>query len=146
MTTATETTTRVPVRTWQQKAILASALCSHLAGLWEGFNGYIGGPHEQFYASTSSDDLIDVYFNRRPEIESIEAVLRSLRQVTPGPGVTVEVPTSFPLLEELDNAIQHLVTTDVEKLLKGPYPSRRQIAEATIVAIDLRDELVAGDA
>jgi hypothetical protein len=146
MTTATETTIRVPVRTWKEKAILASVLSRPLAGLREGFNGYVGGVHEHLSASTATDELIDGYFAGRPEIESIEAALRSLRQIAPGPDATLEVPASLSLLEVLDDEIQHLVTTDVEELLKGPYPSRRELAAATIVAIDLRDELAGGDA
>ena len=62
MTTATETSIRVPVRTWQEKAIVVSVLCSPLAGLWEGFDGYVGGVHDHLYASTSTDELIDTYF------------------------------------------------------------------------------------
>ena len=45
---------------------------------------------------------------------------------------------------ELDE-IKDLVETDVDTLLKGPYPSRREIAEATVITIDLRDKIVGGE-
>jgi hypothetical protein len=137
---------QVPVRTWREKAILASVLCNPLSSLWDGFDGYVGGVHAQLYASSSTDDIIDEYFGRRPQVDAIESLLRSLRGIAPGPDATLEVPPGFPLLEKLDEEIRDLVSTDVDELLKGPYPSRREIAEASIVAIDLREELGGGDA
>lgn len=142
---ATATTIRVPVRTWLEKAILASTIAGPLTGLWEGFNADAGFYHDHLMGPSATDQIIDGYFGRRPEILVIERALRDLRAITPGPDAVLEVSPEVGLVGHLDNEIEHLVSCDVDELLVE-HPSRREIAEALIVAIDLRDEIAGGDA
>jgi hypothetical protein len=146
MTTATSTPIRVPVRTWQEKAILASAISSPLADLWEGFDGHVGFSYDHLLNTDATDHLIDEYFNQRPEITIIENLLRSLRAITPGPDVVLEVPAEFGLLKGLDEEIKDM-SSDVSELLPHvERPGQREMAAATVVAIDLLDDLVTGGA
>jgi hypothetical protein len=143
MTTATAT--RVPVRTWQEKALVASAICNPLNGLWEGFDGHAGFVHDHLLDRNASDRLIDSYFARRPEIVLIEGLLRTLRDVEPGPDAALTIPGEFDIVKALSDEIDHMTETDVNELVVD-HPSRRAVAEAIIVAIDLLDELVGADA
>lgn len=138
-------TIRVPVRTWREKAILAAAIASPLGGLWEAFDAHIGFSHDHLMRPDRTNQIIDDYFARRPEIVCIEAVLRHLRAITPGPEMILEVPVEVDVLKQLDAEIQHLASTDVDELL-GDHPSRREAAKALIEAIDLRAAVGGGDA
>jgi hypothetical protein len=144
MTTATSTAIRVPVRTWQEKAILAAAISSPLAGMWEGFDGHVGFCHDQLLNKDATDRLIDRYFGERPEITIIENLLRSLRAITLGPDAVLEVPTEFGLLEGLDDEIKDMSSLDVSELLPHvDHPDQREMAAATIVAIDYQQTIAA---
>ncbi len=142
---ATATIIRVPVRTWQEKAILAAAIGDGLSGAWERFDGHAGSNFDHLVDSSATDTLIDDYFGRRPEILMAEEILRALRRITPGPGSTIDIPLEARLLKRLDSEISDMAEMDIDSILV-PHPSRREMAEALIVAIDLRDELAGGDA
>jgi hypothetical protein len=162
MTTATETSTRVPVRTWQEKAILCSAIAARLTGLHEAHD-WLGSSEvrTELVDEAATDRRIDAYMDSVAPIVAIEQALAALRATTPGPDASIEVPAimsdtsystdeppgQFGLLENLNEVIEYLVECDVEKFLPHvDHPPQRAIAEATVVAIDLRDELAGGAA
>jgi len=142
MTTATMI--RVPVRTWQVKAILAAMIGAPLSGLYDERSGtYLAGAAEQLRDSSTTDALIDAYAEERAPIAAIEELLFALRSLTPGPEAVLEVPSEYGLLEKLDGVIDELAGEKVSGY--NPHvqvANQRQVAEATIIAIDLRDELV----
>jgi hypothetical protein len=146
MTTAT--TIRVPVRTWQEKAILAAAIGAPLRYIETNHDAFeLGETYVHLLAEVATDGLIDEYFHKLPEgsvdVRAIEHALRSLRAMAPGPDAVLEIPADLGLLKMLDEQIADLVSLDVEGLMPHvEHPDRRTMAEATLVAIDLRDELV----
>lgn len=138
--TATATALRVPVRTWQAKAILTAAI-------GEGF-GLDPGPSVGFVESflldeRDANDAIDRFRSEREEDVKAEAVLFALRDLEPGPTATLNVPSDFDVGRRLAEIVDTLLA------MKPPpsgRPSQREIAEAVIVAVDLRDEILGGDA
>jgi hypothetical protein len=144
MTTPTTTMMRVPVRTWQEKAILCSVIGGPLLGLHESQGIYLGNVAEQLYDETSTDQLIDAYLESRAPITVIEQLLATLRQITPAPDAALAVPAEFGLLERLDEEIQELAGLNVSEFLPHvKHADQRQVAEATVIAIDLRETVAA---
>jgi hypothetical protein len=141
MTTATDTTMRVPVRTWQEKAILAAAISNGHGGRYEEFDGHIGWATDLLDGGGAVDNAIDAFEERRAEIADRERLLSSLRRIAPRHDAALEVPADLPLLAMLNATIGELVEADA----RSEQINQRQIAEATITAIDLRDELALVD-
>jgi hypothetical protein len=136
---ATATDIRVPVRTWQEKAVLATAIGAPLYSLTDS-NDHVGGGNEFLAGPEAANILIDAYRDRRAEIRSTEALLYALRDIEPGPDSVLVVPGEYGVVEALSRAIEELVETDISRLYAhAQMTSQRQIAEATVVAIDLRD-------
>jgi hypothetical protein len=144
-TAATATAIRVPVRTWREKAILASTIGEPLAGHYEQLGASnFGLPcvERLLHDDQAVDCAIDAYTENecRTSIASIERLLEALRDVAPGPDATLELPDGFQLLANLEELIDELANCNVRDMLVE-VPTQRDIAEATVLAIDLRDEL-----
>ncbi|MGH2904278.1 MAG: hypothetical protein ACRDK7_11965 [Solirubrobacteraceae bacterium] len=140
---AMATTIRVPVRTWQQKAILASMVVHQLRSLYEEKERFICGDiYDHLMDETATDRLIDSYVGEGTEIVAAERLLFDIRAVVPGPDAALGIPEGYNLAARLEATIDDLCELDVDSLLPHvEHPSRREMAAATIVAIDLRDEL-----
>lgn len=147
MTTTAARSMRVPVRTWRERAILAAAIGTPLYGLWEQLDGELGSASDHLLDEGATDGLIDSYFERRPGILVIEQLLKALRTIVPGPDAVLEVPAGYDVCKALAEEVSDMASYDVEALLPHvKHPSRREMAEATIVAIDLLAEITGGDA
>ena len=151
MTTVTNTkpvSVDVPVPTALTKAVLAGALGHFVANLVEGLvtpalEG-LWSIDEYLIDDGSADAMVDDYTAAiAPALEGLNALL-SLRRVAPGDGVSVSLPIAqSTLLSALGSAIEYLTETDVSEFLYRSC-SQRQVAEALIVAIDLRDGMGGG--
>lgn len=145
MTTATATTTKVPVRDWREKAILAAIISKPLPHHYERLaSAYaLELPNIEYllHDDRAVDVAIDAYTDARAPIVAIETLLAALRDVTPGPEATLELPDGdVQLLHNLDELIDEFADCNVVDLAGAV--SQRAIAEATVLTIDLRDELV----
>jgi hypothetical protein len=140
MTTATETTIRVPVRTWQEKAILAYVLAYPLYNLYEtcAHNIRLGEAEQHLEDEGASQRLLNGYHGHVEPIKVIESHLSTLEELVPGPDTVLELSRRVPVLEGLDDAIESLVSNTRADGVRGKL-------EGAIVAINLRDELVGGD-
>jgi hypothetical protein len=107
---------------------------------------WLGDLSKELVDDAATDRLIDNYMDEVEPIAEIERLLAALRSISPGPDAVLDVPTGFGLLPKLDRQIEYLVEYDVKQLLPHvEHPPQRAIAEATVMAIDLRAE-IAGDA
>jgi hypothetical protein len=146
MTTTTNIayqTTRVPVRTALEKAILAVTFAqavhseAEALGRDDGLDDLWCGT-KAWSEPNGTDQMIDRCQGRREGLRRAEELLDALRALTPGKDAGVDVPGCYGLLERLDNTIQSLKETDADDLI-GCECTQRQIAEATIAAIDLQE-------
>lgn len=143
MTTATKTSAaqQVPVPTELAKTVLGitfgSALDAQLDPVTMSMNPGEIGEGNSFIAN-GADDVISKYLTDMQRFHDVETLLLSLRGLKPGKDATITVPDDFGLLEALDEMICHLVEEDVSKTTSSRC-SQRQVAEATIVAIDLQE-------
>lgn len=140
MTSATETTIRVPVRTWQEKAILAAALTGGMPRV-EGIETKAGFIEDLLLSSPCLDRLLDLHFAAWAHAEELQNALRDLRAIEPGPHAWLDVAPGVDIQRYLDEQVVYMGDTNVDELL-CEHPSKRDWAEATVTAIDLLDELV----
>ena len=147
MTTVTATrqgVRQVPVPTELAKAILGYTFAYPLTGLYEALDpvGMGGADSLDHWIVDGADSVLDSYVAAMQKIRGHEALLLSLRDVVPGKDAAVQVPDDFGLLFALDETISHLVEEDVSKLT-SPRWSQRQVAEATVAAIDYQQTILA---
>jgi hypothetical protein len=140
MTTATAATIRVPVRTWQEKAILAYVLAYPLYDLYEtrSHDIRLGEVEQHLEDEGASQRLLNGYHDQVEPIKVIESYLSSLEALVPGPDAVLELSSRVPVLQGLDDAIESLVS---EPRADGVRRKLRGKLERAIVASDLRDEL-----
>jgi hypothetical protein len=150
-TTTTQAAQQVPVPTELAKTVLGitfgSALDAQLDPVTMDMNPGEIGNNNSFIAN-GADDVISKYLTDMQRFHDVETLLLSLRGLKPGKDATITVPDDFGLLEMLDSTIESLAEDKVS--IHGPV-TQRQVAEATIAAIDLQEtvaqlrEAAAGD-
>jgi hypothetical protein len=145
MTTATTTKTsaaqQVPVPTELAKTVLGitfgSALDAQLDPVTMSMNPGEIGESDSFIAN-GADDVISEYLTDMQRFHDAETLLLSLRGLKPGKDATITVPDDLGLLEMLDSTIESLAENKVS--VHGSI-TQRQVAEATIAAIDLQETI-----
>jgi hypothetical protein len=142
--TATDTTLRVPVRTWREKALLAAAIAGRMPRL-EGIDTKAGFIEELLLSESHADRLLDEHFEAWAYVEALQSVLRALRGIEPGPDAYLEVPSGIDIQRYLGEQVDYIGETNVDEM-RGEHPSKREWAEALIAGVDLRDGLAGGDA
>jgi hypothetical protein len=128
MTTAIKTTICVPVRTWQQKAILTAAIAGGMPRN-EGVPTSAGLIEELLLSDLRADECLDAHFEAWAHVERLQSALRALRAIKPGPGAWLEVAPELDVAACVGEQVDFMVETDVDQL-RCKHPSKRDWAVA----------------
>lgn len=135
---------KLPIRTWQEKALVASMLASSVPGHHESLQAaFYLTDNEALLSPDATDRALLTYRWERRQLGELETLLFALR-VEPGPQARLELPPAFDvrmgLPDELIRDVARLAGGE-ELLPHVEQPPQATMVDALALAVRLRDGL-----
>lgn len=139
--------TKLPIRSWQERALVAAMLAASVPSQHEALQGdaFFLSANEALLSPDAVDKALLDYRWKRRKLSELEALLFTLRKITPGPDAWLEFPPAFDLRAGLDETARDVATLIAEPLLPHvEQPPATQMVDALVLAVFMRESLGGG--